>query len=58
MEGCSVITASYGIGEEQMGSIAIIGPTRMDYRKVVSLLDVMSSDLSRELSRILHGHHG
>lgn len=58
MEGCSVITASYGIGEEQMGSIAIIGPTRMDYRRVVSLLDIMSGDLSRELSRILHGHHG
>ena len=56
MEDCSVITASYGIGEEQMGSIAIIGPTRMDYKRVVSLLDVMSSDLSRELSRILRGH--
>lgn len=58
MEDCSVITASYGIGDEQMGSIAIIGPTRMDYKRVVSLLDVMSTDLSRELSRILRGHHG
>ncbi|MET1014371.1 MAG: heat-inducible transcriptional repressor HrcA [Paenisporosarcina sp.] len=55
MEDCSVITASYTIGEEQMGSIAIIGPTRMDYRRVVTLLDVMSSDLSRELTRILRG---
>lgn len=58
MEDCSIITASYEIGEEQMGSIAIIGPTRMDYKRVVSLLDVMSGDLSRELSKILHGHHG
>ncbi|WP_144511140.1 heat-inducible transcriptional repressor HrcA [Bacillus sp. FJAT-22090] len=58
MEDCSIITASYEIGAEQMGSIAIIGPTRMDYRRVVSLLDVMSGDLSRELSRILHGPHG
>ncbi|QBP40857.1 heat-inducible transcriptional repressor HrcA [Paenisporosarcina antarctica] len=55
MEGCSVITASYTIGEEQMGSIAIIGPTRMDYQRVVTLLDVMSGDLSRELTRILRG---
>lgn len=55
MEDCSVITASYTIGEEQMGSIAIIGPTRMDYRRVVTLLDVMSGDLSRELTRILRG---
>ncbi|WP_342598437.1 heat-inducible transcriptional repressor HrcA [Psychrobacillus sp. FSL H8-0483] len=60
MEDCSIITASYEIGDEQMGSIAIIGPTRMDYKRVVSLLDVMSGDLSRELSKILHGHgpHG
>lgn len=58
MEDCSVITASYEIGNEQMGSIAIIGPTRMDYKRVVSLLDVMSGDLSRELSKILHGPHG
>jgi len=55
MEDCSVITASYTIGEEQMGSIAIIGPTRMDYQRVVTLLDVMSGDLSRELTRILRG---
>ncbi|MFJ7971353.1 heat-inducible transcriptional repressor HrcA [Psychrobacillus sp. NPDC096389] len=58
MEDCSIITASYDIGKEQMGSIAIIGPTRMDYKRVVSLLDVMSGDLSRELSKILHGPHG
>ena len=58
MENCSIITASYDIGEEQRGSIAIIGPTRMDYKRVVSLLDVMSGDLSRELSRIIHGQHG
>lgn len=58
MDDCSIITASYDIGDEQMGSIAIIGPTRMDYKRVVSLLDVMSEDLSRELSKILHGPHG
>ena len=39
MENCSVITASFLVGEEQIGSIAIIGPTRMDYQRVVSILD-------------------
>ncbi|MER2262571.1 MAG: heat-inducible transcriptional repressor HrcA [Psychrobacillus sp.] len=57
MNNCSIITASYDIGKEQSGSIAIIGPTRMDYKRVVSLLDVMSGDLSRELSRILRSQH-
>lgn len=47
MENCSVITASFLLGKEQQGSIAIIGPTRMDYQRVVTLLEVMSQGLSR-----------
>ena len=47
MENCSVITASFLVGQEQQGSIAIIGPTRMDYKRVVTLLDVMRSSLSQ-----------
>lgn len=53
MEDCSVITVSYDIGEEQTGSIAIVGPKRMDYKRIVSLLDTLSGDLSKELTRIL-----
>lgn len=52
MEDCSVITVSYDIGEEQTGSIAIVGPKRMDYKRIVSLLDTLSGDLSKELNRI------
>lgn len=54
MEGCSVITASYLIGTEQKGSIAIIGPTRMDYKRVVSILDFMSNEITK---RIRYGRH-
>ncbi|HET7628404.1 MAG TPA: heat-inducible transcriptional repressor HrcA [Bacillales bacterium] len=39
---CSVITADYSLGDRHMGTIAIIGPTRMEYPRVVSLLDVVS----------------
>ena len=49
MEGCSVITASYLIGTEQKGSIAIIGPTRMDYKRVVSILDFMSNEITKRI---------
>lgn len=55
MEDCSVITVSYDIGEEQTGSIAIVGPKRMDYRRIVSLLDYVSGDLSKELTRLFKG---
>jgi len=53
MEDCSVITATYSIGEEQSGSIAIIGPTRMDYQRVISLIDMMRNGLSRTLTKKL-----
>jgi len=49
MEDCSIITASFDVGNHQHGSIAIIGPKRMDYQRVVTLLDFMSGDLSRLL---------
>ncbi|MEG0259312.1 MAG: heat-inducible transcriptional repressor HrcA [Lysinibacillus sp.] len=51
IENCSVITTTYSIDEEQQGAIAIIGPTRMDYRRVVALLDVMRSDLSQAFTK-------
>ncbi len=49
IENCSVITASFGAGEER-GSIAIIGPTRMDYQRVVTIMDLMRRGLSNALS--------
>jgi heat-inducible transcriptional repressor len=51
MENCSVITTTYSIGEDQQGAIAIIGPTRMDYKRVVALLEVMRLDLSQAFTK-------
>jgi heat-inducible transcriptional repressor len=52
MEDCSFVTASYSIGKEQLGSIAILGPTRMEYSRVVSLLEFMAKDLSVVLTKL------
>ena len=51
MEDCSLITATYSMGEEPVGTIAILGPTRMEYSRVISLLDFLSKDMSIALSR-------
>lgn len=51
MENCSLITASYSIGGQYMGTIAIVGPTRMEYTRVIGLLDLISKDLSNVLTR-------
>lgn len=55
MEDLSVITATYSAGDDLSGSIAIVGPTRMDYGRVITLLDLLRGDLSRELARLTIG---
>ncbi len=38
MKDCSIVTATYDLGEGMKGTIGIIGPKRMDYDKVVDNL--------------------
>jgi heat-inducible transcriptional repressor len=46
MDDCSLITATYSIGEEQLGTFAVLGPTRMNYARVISLLQFFTTQLS------------
>lgn len=55
LKDCSVITICYRVGGEQVGSMAVIGPTRMDYEKVVAVLKCMSESLGNVLSGMLLG---
>jgi heat-inducible transcriptional repressor len=48
---CSLITATYSINGEALGTIGILGPTRMDYGKVISLLNLISKDMGTLLGR-------
>lgn len=43
----SVISASFKTGESTKGSIAVIGPTRMPYEKVVSLVEYISKNIEK-----------
>jgi len=52
MESCSLITATYSIGNEHLGSIAILGPTRMEYARVISLLQLTSHDMTKVLTKL------
>ncbi len=54
MEDCSLITATYSIAQEPVGTIAILGPKRMEYSRVISLLDVLSKDMSQALTRLFY----
>src|SRR5690606_233562 len=48
---CSLITATYTINGQSLGTIGILGPTRMEYAKVMGLMDYLSKDLAVILSR-------
>ncbi len=43
MRDCSLVTASYSLGGNIMGVLGIIGPTRMDYRRVISIMKAMTT---------------
>lgn len=43
----SVISASFRTGENSKGSISVIGPTRMPYEKVVSLVEYISKNIEK-----------
>lgn len=45
MKDCSVVTATYELGEGMKGTIGIIGPKRMDYDKVVGSLKTLMHQL-------------
>lgn len=45
MKDCSVVTATYELGEGMQGTIGIIGPKRMDYENVVDNLKILKIQL-------------
>lgn len=45
MKDCSIVTATYELGEGMKGTIGIIGPKRMDYDKVVDNLKTVMHQL-------------
>ena len=45
MKDCSVVTATYELGEGMQGTIGIIGPKRMDYEHVMKTLKIQQGEL-------------
>ena len=56
MQDCSVITATYKMGDNTRGTIGIVGPTRMDYSQVVSVLNGMVNNMEKVLKNLAEGN--
>jgi heat-inducible transcriptional repressor len=49
LAGFSVVAASYASGSLPLGSLAVVGPVRMDYERVIPLVSYTARALSRVL---------
>jgi heat-inducible transcriptional repressor len=50
----SIVICQYGIPEEAVGAVGVVGPTRMQYSKTIAGVRFMSSALS-DLVEVVHG---
>lgn len=50
LDECSVVTAPYQVNGEIVGTLGVIGPTRMAYERVVPIVDITAKLLSNALS--------
>jgi heat-inducible transcriptional repressor len=51
----SVVAAPYGRGDRVLGTLAVVGPTRMNYARVIPLVDLTARQISRALSALSDG---
>ena len=46
MDNCTLITVPYQINNGEQGKIALLGPTRMEYQKIIPLLEYVAKIMS------------
>src|SRR6056297_4028805 len=51
IKNCSLVVATYYISNRAVGKIGVIGPTRMEYPRVISSVDVISDILGNLISK-------
>ena len=51
IEDTSIVTAPYGVDGKIVGTLGVIGPTRMAYDRVIPIVDITSRLLSNALSQ-------
>lgn len=52
LKSCALVARKYGISGRPLGMVGVIGPRRMDYPRVISLIDFAARSLSDKLSSI------
>lgn len=53
MRDCTLVTTVYSVGDTELGTFGILGPTRMSYSRVFSTISYISKLIDNEILRIL-----
>jgi heat-inducible transcriptional repressor len=51
LDECSVVTAPYEVDGQVVGTVGVVGPTRMSYERVIPIVDITAKLLSSALSQ-------
>ncbi|MGB4431793.1 MAG: heat-inducible transcriptional repressor HrcA [Limnochordia bacterium] len=51
MQTCSIVTCTYYVGSDVVGALGVLGPTRMDYSKMVAAVDLVARTVSLLLTK-------
>ena len=52
LQECSLVAANYGVSNRSLGTVSVIGPTRMDYQRVIATVRATADGLSAYLEDI------
>ncbi|MBI4186337.1 MAG: heat-inducible transcription repressor HrcA [Chloroflexi bacterium] len=52
IQSCSVVIGRYGIPDEAIGTVSVVGPTRMPYPRIISTINYLSSLLSMMVAEL------
>ena len=52
LQACSLVAANYGVGNRHLGTVSVLGPTRMDYPRVIATVRATADCLSAYLEEI------
>ena len=55
LDECSVVTAPYEVDGQVVGTVGVIGPTRMAYERVIPIVDITAKLLASALSHRVRG---
>ncbi len=51
LDNCSIVTIPYYIGDNEYGTLIVVGPTRMNYRGVIPLLEYVAKSMPKLYNR-------